>query len=287
MANARPSLREILNKVSLNEKSEIVSAIVSEWSTRARAADILRPHRAAHFLAQVANESGGFSVLVEQGGDAYANRLYDTRTDLGNTPERDGDGALYKGRGLIQLTGKYNYKKFGDIVAAQYGLPNNYFVNHPEAAADPRYSLAFALAFWSDLKLNRYADENNIEMITRRVNGGLNGYTTRLEYYTRLGLTMLGFEFNKAGIENFQTLHRLTVDGISGPKTRASIHLQLLSIMEYDYGTSTSSSGPVPVEAVGDREDAGGSRKRGGLFAAIVGIIAAIAAAVFGSRKGS
>lgn len=134
---------------------------------------VAAPRRAAHFLAQTCVESGGFRWLEELGGPAYLAR-YDGRADLGNV--RPGDGARFRGRGLIQLTGRANYADFG----ARLGID---LIADPARAAEPELAVRLALAFWSDRGLNRLADLGRIEAITRRINGGLNGIAERRAAY--------------------------------------------------------------------------------------------------------
>lgn len=219
-----PTLSELIYKVLPRARQDIVAAFLSESARKALAeADLLPPHRLIHFLAQTAHESARFSTTIEGGGDARANRLYDTRTDLGNTPERDGDGAKYKGRGIIQMTGRANYRHFGKMIGIA-------LERRPELAADPAVSIALACAYWTDRDLNRYADDNNIEMITRRINGGLNGYDDRISLYTAFALAALGYSNTSADIRRYQTIHGLVPDGIAGPVTRSNLHTNLKSV---------------------------------------------------------
>lgn len=194
-----------------------------------------QPHRAVHFLAQIMHESGGFRYDREVWGPTPAQVRYDVREDLGNTPERDGDGALYKGRAGIQITGKSNYRQFRDWCRS-LGLNPPDFVADPEAVnSDPWEGLA-PIWYWSTRKLNRYADTNDIEMVTRRINGGLNGYADRLANYTRIGLKWIGYGVSKSEIERFQANAKSQgtypgdVDGVDGPKTRAAIHKALVAL---------------------------------------------------------
>ncbi|HUC11866.1 MAG TPA: peptidoglycan-binding protein [Stellaceae bacterium] len=128
--------------------------------------------RVAHFLAQTCHESDGFCTTVE-----YASgQEYEGRRDLGNT--QPGDGVRYKGRGLIQLTGRTNYQNYGDLL--QLNL-----VGDPDLASEPATSLKIACEYWQQHKLNGFADRDDIETITRRINGGLNGLESRRTYLAK------------------------------------------------------------------------------------------------------
>lgn len=124
------------------------------------------PYRLAHFMAQLNHESGGFLYMEEIASGA----AYEGRRDLGNTEV--GDGKRFKGRGPIQLTGRANYRNYG----RQVGFD---FERHPEMVAYPSVGLLVACMYWKNNGLNELADADNIEKITRRINGGLNGYEDR------------------------------------------------------------------------------------------------------------
>lgn len=189
-----------------------------------------QPHRLAHFLAQILHESGSFRYDKEIWGPTPAQKRYDTRTDLGNTPQVDGDGKLYSGRTAMQITGKANYRSFTEW-AKKLDPSAPDFVAHPDKAnTDPWEGLG-SLWYWDDgnperKSLNRYADQNNIEMVTRRINGGLNGYADRLDYYGRAALVLLGYATSKDEIERFQREHPRAgnPDGIVGQNTRMALH---------------------------------------------------------------
>lgn len=125
--------------------------------------------RLAHMMAQLAHESGGFRHMEELGGDGYFAR-YDGRKDLGNV--FPGDGALFHGRGPIQLTGRLNYRKHGRAL----GLD---FENNPQIVAQPAIGILVACRYWLDHGLNALADADNVEGITQAINGGLNGLDDR------------------------------------------------------------------------------------------------------------
>lgn len=136
--------------------------------------DINTPERMAAFLAQVGHESGGLHWLVELWGPTPTQSRYEGRADLGNTVE--GDGYRYRGRGLIQLTGRANYQAASDALATD-------FVGSPELLGDPEYAVRSAMWFWKSRGLNELADAGDFERITRRINGGLNGESERLALY--------------------------------------------------------------------------------------------------------
>ena len=122
--------------------------------------------RLIHFLAQLAHESGNFKYMEEIASGA----AYEGRKDLGNV--MSGDGVKFKGRGPIQLTGRANYRRYGQ----QLGID---FENNPTIVAIPSVGLLVACKFWSDNGLNALADKDDVTTITRRINGGLNGFDDR------------------------------------------------------------------------------------------------------------
>lgn len=137
--------------------------------------EIVGPDREAMFLAQVAHESDRFRALEE-----YASgQRYEGRRDLGNI--RLGDGRRFKGRGLIQLTGRDNYAAYS---AFAYGDPN-YLLEYPEVVALLPDAARAAGWFWGSRNLNDLADVGDFRQVTRRINGGLNGWEDRLRLYQR------------------------------------------------------------------------------------------------------
>ncbi|MEB8380698.1 glycoside hydrolase [Acinetobacter junii] len=122
--------------------------------------------RFIHFLAQLAHESGNFRYMEEIASGA----AYEGRKDLGNVNK--GDGVRYKGRGPIQLTGRANYRKYGQ----ELGID---FENNPAIVALPSVGMLVACKYWSVNNLNVFADYDDVTTITRRINGGLNGFDDR------------------------------------------------------------------------------------------------------------
>lgn len=187
-----------------------------------------RLHRLVHFLAQLMHESGYFHFDVEVWGPTPAQERYDIRPDLGNTPEKDGDGYLYRGRGPIQLTGKANYIAFRDWCKMKGYKPPD-FVARPDLVNTDPFEGLVALYFWSTRNLNRWADQNDIETITKKINGGKNGLADRLECFGRLALVVCGYGVKPDDIRRYQRDKGLAVDGDIGPKTRAALFNDLVA----------------------------------------------------------
>lgn len=135
--------------------------------------------REAAFIAQIAHESGGYRYLRELWGPTPAQAKYEGRKDLGNTFR--GDGFKFRGRGLIQVTGRANYSEMSLKLFGTEGV----LLNNPELLETPENAVRSALIFWNSRGLNRYADEGDIQTITRRINGGYNGLAERQQYYNK------------------------------------------------------------------------------------------------------
>jgi putative chitinase len=160
---------------TLHEATGCTAENAEKWAvplTRAMAEyEIDSPHRQAAFLAQIAHESGRFRYVREIWGPTPAQTRYEGRVDLGNTSA--GDGFKYRGRGLIQVTGKDNYRSVG----AALGLSD--ILERPELLEQPQHAAASAGWFWKTHGLNDYADADDFIRITRRINGGINGLADR------------------------------------------------------------------------------------------------------------
>jgi len=147
------------------------------------------PARMAAFIAQLAHESGQFRFMEEIWGPTPAQNRYEPpsslATDLGNTDA--GDGKRFKGRGPIQITGRANYQRFGDLLRMD-------LVSNPSLAAAPDVAFRIAGLFWSKKGLNELADQATADafrQITKRINGGFNGLAERQAFYAA-ACTVLG-----------------------------------------------------------------------------------------------
>jgi len=163
--------------------------------------DIMNPLRKAAFIAQCGHECGNFKILeenlnyraealmrlwpkrfpslefakqYERNPKKIANMVYANR--MGNRDEASGDGYRFRGRGCVQLTGHANYFHAGKALGED-------FVMKPELVATPMYAALSAGFFWNTQKLNILADNRDIKMMTKKINGGFIGLADREKHY--------------------------------------------------------------------------------------------------------
>lgn len=191
-------LAELLpNNQNVSEWVDALNNVLPEY-------EINTPLRVAAFIAQCAHESGNFTRLEENLNyrwqtlrkvfpkyfptdaiaqeyasrpdkkEAIANRAYGNR--MGNGPEESGDGYRYRGRGLIQLTGKNNYTAF----AKSLDIPVEEAVEYLETFDGAVQSACW---FWDTNNLNKWADEGDMVTLTKKINGGTNGLEDRIKHY--------------------------------------------------------------------------------------------------------
>jgi putative chitinase len=193
---------DLLQKVCPKTKKEVLEKYVLPLNKICRQYGILDNHkRIAAFLAQIAHESGGFNFTrenlnysakalqtvfrkyfttealaqqYERKPEQIANRVYASR--MGNGDEKSGDGWRYRGRGLIQLTGKSNYQRFADFMKIKLDDVINYLETDEGAVASAAW-------FWDINKLNTFCDKDDFVGLTRRINGGTNGLEDRKHHY--------------------------------------------------------------------------------------------------------
>ncbi|MDF0489735.1 hypothetical protein PX554_16495 [Sphingomonas sp. H39-1-10] len=219
---------------------------------------ITTPLRLAHFMAQVLHETGGLTILVESGdysaknlGDMwdsgnwhkyFTNRaacvemaeqckrdhgvalfslVYGNR--MGNGPPASKDGWTYRGRGILQTTGRASYADFGKRCGVD-------FVGHPDLVASGDHALKPALAEWDDKHCNVAADHNDIELVTRLVNGGLVGLAGRRKWFAKIWPFVIGAppvehstEFRVQAALDAAGFDSGDPDGVIGATTRAAI----------------------------------------------------------------
>jgi len=166
--------------------------------------EINTPERMAMFIAQTAHESGNFSTTQEnlhysakglngtfkkyfptvESAEAYAkkpekiaNRVYGAR--MGNGNEASGEGYKYRGRGIIQLTGKDNYKNCGKALGMD-------LLAEPDSVAENPVAVLSAGWFWDTRKLNTWADKGDVLTVTKKINGGTIGLADRTKHYEHI-----------------------------------------------------------------------------------------------------
>jgi putative chitinase len=174
-------------------QARIVSAISGHFARVLDQYQINTVLRIAHFMGQVTHECAGFRTTEEfASGDAY-----EGRADLGNT--QTGDGRKYKGRGLLQLTGRFNYRSMGQ----KLNLP---LEAEPLRAGDPLTSLLIACEYWKDRKINDPADADDLVAVTRRVNGGTNGLEDRRGYLQKAKAALAEIQGIAIGVDQGGTV---------------------------------------------------------------------------------
>jgi len=138
---------------------------------------IYSPMCAVAAISTIAVETGTFCPIKERGGPAYLTNLYENRKDLGN--DQPGDGVKFRGRGYIQITGRADYAHFGSECEVD-------LISNPDLALDPSVSAAILALYFEERQIGEYADQQNWEMVRRRVNGGLTGWPRFIDAVTKL-----------------------------------------------------------------------------------------------------
>jgi putative chitinase len=191
-------VKQLLPKVkNLQEWYEELLGVLPQY-------EIDTPNRVAAFVAQCGHESAGFTVLQEnlnysadglrkifgkyfptaelakqyaRKPEMIANRVYGNR--MGNGDEDSGDGYKYRGRGIVQITGKNNYSKCS---IALFEDESN-LLEDPDLLLEPHYAMHSACWFWNASRLNALADSGDIKTMTKRINGGYIGLEDRIAHY--------------------------------------------------------------------------------------------------------
>lgn len=204
---------DIVRKFAPTAKDAYVQAFAG-GDAQLAAAGIDRPLRLAHFMAQCLHETGGLTILIESGRYSAANlatmwdsgnwhRYFANRdaciamaaqckvdggvalfslvygNRMGNGAPATQDGWRYRGRGILQTTGRESYRNFGTRCQVD-------FEGNPDLVVDPAHALKPALFEWTDKHLNVAADNNDIETVTRGINGGVVGLSARRAWLAKI-----------------------------------------------------------------------------------------------------
>lgn len=193
----------------ISDLGEFIKKDTAEWLEQLNTVlpryNINTKQRVAAFIAQVAHESGEFKFVVEnlnysasalqkvfkkyfptadlanqyaRKPEKIANRTYANR--MGNGDEASGDGFKYRGRGLIQITGKNNYRE-----CSQFIFKDDRLLDDPSYLETKEGALESACWYWTANNLNAIADKGDTELLTKRINGGHNGLSDREEKYAK------------------------------------------------------------------------------------------------------
>lgn len=193
-----------LGEIMSNATEENINKYAPALNDEMAKFEVNTPIRIAHFIAQIAHESGSFRYSSEnlnysdkalmavfgkyfpnltianeyaRQPERIASRVYANR--MGNGDEASGDGWKFRGRGLIQLTGTENYTKCGK------GIGRDLLNDPDQLATDAHAAVAASLWFWNSRGLNAHADNDDVNTITKRINGGLNGLDDRVSYLNK------------------------------------------------------------------------------------------------------
>ena len=159
-----------LKKIALHARTRRLETIYPFLIKYMTMYDISTKARISAFIAQVIHESCSFVYMAE----IASGKAYEGRKDLGNIQK--GDGVKYKGRGLIQITGRSNYEQISKATGID-------FLNNPTLLETPENAVMSACWWWNSRNLNVLADAYQFTAITRKINGGENGLKERLFYY--------------------------------------------------------------------------------------------------------
>lgn len=171
-----PTLAQ-MKRLAPTGKADILQGVVDEMPVTGASFGLLKSKLVmCHFLAQACHESANFRTTHEFWGPTKAQLHYEGRKDLGNT--QPGDGKRYMGRGIFQLTGRANYRRFGP----KLGLD---LEGHPELAAEPRNSFKIACHYWASRDIGKWAEADDIVKATKLINGGTNGLPDRRALFSR------------------------------------------------------------------------------------------------------
>lgn len=265
VAGHAPSKKAARQSAIIDAAASVLPQLMAEFS-------IDTELRIEHFLAQLGHESDSFCTTRE-----YASgEAYEGRKDLGNTEK--GDGVRFRGRGLIQLTGRSNYRSFTSWMRSfQTDAPN--FVNSPDLVEEFPWAAWSAIWFWSVNSLNAFADRDDVIGVTKRINGGRNGLDDRqrrLEIAKRkIGVKAvimpIAASVISAAQNDFVVLHR----GIEGQEDRIEDLQRRLAALGFYHLAIDGEFGAATEQAVRAFQKAGALKVDGLVGAKTMAVLTA------------
>jgi putative chitinase len=217
----------VIKKMAPNAVPSVIKGLSAAMPKCIEIANLNTPLRQAHFLSQLAHESAGFRTTTE----FASGKAYEGRKDLGNT--QPGDGVRFKGRGLIQVTGRANYAQMGKLLGQD-------FVADPKLAAAFPWAALTAAEYWKSRNINRSADKDDVRSVTRLINGGFNGLDDRIKYLAKA----------KDALKNPPPAKTEVIDLASAQKRLAELN--------YPLGSFDGKLGPLTRSAIRDFQDTAG-----------------------------
>jgi putative chitinase len=235
--------KEILKQIAPTANTKVITDLEKYFDKWLSKSSINTQLRVCHFLAQCGHESDHFKTLEEYASGA----AYEGRKDLGNT--QPGDGKRFKGRGIIQLTGRANYTE----CSRDLGID---LVNNPEIGEDPEVSVRTAIWFWEKRNINRFADKDDVFGVSKTINGinrktGLpNGYEDRKDKLARAKKALKDFDGFESKEEPKQDDPLNIVVAKKGDKSDYVKDLQQMLINKGSKIVADGDFGPKTEEAV-------------------------------------
>ena len=173
--------REQVAEISGHAPHLFDDAFMSDLNRLVEATGMTSLNQRRMLVAQTCHETGGYRWMSELGGKDYFTRMYDNRSDLGNGP---GDGYKYRGCGVIQLTGKYNFERFARWME-QNGMRDDQIMSEGTDYVVNKYPFLCAVCWIEDNNWARVCDRGDVYEATRVLNGGYNGIDDRIKYFDR------------------------------------------------------------------------------------------------------
>ena len=172
--------REQISRISGSPGHKFNDAFMEDLNRLVHATGMTSLNQRRMLVAQTCHETGGYKYMTEIGNHAYFSRMYNNRSDLGNGPN---DGYRYRGCGVIQLTGRWNFERFARWMERN-GMRDDRIMEGTDYVVT-KYPFLCAVCWIEENNWAALCDRGDIYECTRRLNGGYNGINDRIWYYNR------------------------------------------------------------------------------------------------------